>query len=440
LLYINNHNLTFTESAAKYGLADTGFSTQAVFFDYDRDGDLDMYLTNYLLSPNNSNVITPRDRSGYSPANDRLYRNDGDNTGAGHPVFSDQTLAANIKEDGYGLGVSVSDFNNDGWPDVYVGNDFVSNDVLWQNNMDGTFTNVVAAAMHHQSYSSMGTDAADLNNDLLTDLVTLDMLPETNERKKTTYSLMNYERYESERRMGYEPEFMRNMLQLNNGMLAGNIPFFSEIGRMANIHATDWSWSVLLADFNNDGWKDMHVTNGIGRDFINADFLEFSGGVYSNNLSKEEKQKAIQRKLASLDNVNLSNYLYINNKEIRFTDYSKQGGVDELSMSNGAAFVDLDNDGDLDLVVNNINKAAFVFINNTTTNGEEVTSHFLKVQLKGDSLNRRAFGARVSIYQAGNAQCLEQQPVRGYFSSVDQDLFFGLGQSSKIDSLRVLWP
>ncbi|MHA4842907.1 FG-GAP-like repeat-containing protein [Flavitalea antarctica] len=443
LLYINDHNLGFRESADDYGLADTSFSTQAAFFDYDRDGDLDMYLTNYLLSPSNSNTVFPRDRSGYSPANDRLYRNDGDSAGSGHPIFSDQTLQANIKEDGYGLGISVSDFNNDGWPDVYVGNDFISNDLLWQNNKDGTFTNVIAGSMRHQSYSSMGTDAADLNNDMLTDLVTLDMLPETNERKKTTYSLMNYERYEAERRMGYEPEFMRNMLQLNNGnSTAGNTgtPFFSEIGRLANIHATDWSWSVLLADLNNDGWKDMHITNGIGRDFINADFLEFSNNLYTNSLNKEDKQKAIQKELASLDNVNLSNYLFLNNKNLQFTDFSHEGGIDELSMSNGAAFADLDNDGDLDLVTNNINKAAFLFINNTNRPAKAASSHFLKIKLKGESSNRQGFGSKLTLYQPGNIQQLEQNPVRGYFSSVDQDLFFGLGVSGKVDSVRVVWP
>lgn len=443
LLFINQHDLSFKEEAEAYGLANTGNSTQAVFFDYDKDGDLDMYLANYLLSANNSNTILPRDKSGHSPANDKLYRNDGDSVNVGHPVYTDVSMAAGIKEDGYGLGVSVSDFNSDGWPDIYVANDFISNDELWLNNRNGTFVNCIDKAIQHQSYSSMGADAADINNDTLTDIITLDMLPETNKRKKTSLSFMNYDRYESERAMGYEPEFMRNMLQLNNGNLkTGNssIPFFSEIGRLSGIHATDWSWSVLMADFNNDGWKDMHVTNGIGRDFIDADFVEFSNNIFNNNLTKEEKQKAIRKKLASLENVNLPNYLYINNKDLTFSDESKNGGVDEPSMSNGAAYVDLDNDGDLDLVVNNINKPAFVLLNNTYQKDKAPASHFLSLQLHGDSLNRKGFGAKVFVYNNGNVQLQEQNPVRGYFSSIDQQLVFGLAQDDHADSLVVMWP
>jgi len=219
LLFINQHDLTFKEQAAEYGLADTGYSSQVVFFDYDRDGDLDMYLANYSFNNSNvsANYVVPRDRSGNSVANDRLYRNDRDSMHLGHPVFVDVSLQAGIKDDGYGLGVSVSDFNNDGWPDIYVADDFLSNDNLWLNNKNGTFTNCIAKAIRHQSYSSMGVDAADLNNDGLSDVVTLDMLPEYNGRKKTSFSFMNYERYQSERLRGYEPEFMRNMLQLNNG-------------------------------------------------------------------------------------------------------------------------------------------------------------------------------------------------------------------------------
>jgi hypothetical protein len=443
LLFINQHDLTFKEEAEAYGLADTGYSTQAVFFDYDKDGDLDMYLTNYLLTANNANNIYPRDRSGYSPANDRLYRNDRDSAHLGHPVFKDVTRDAGIKEDGFGLGVVAGDFNGDGWPDIYVANDFVSNDELWLNNHNGTFTNCIAASMRHQGYSSMGADAADINNDGLPDIVTLDMLPEYNERKKTSLFFMNHDRYDKERAMGYEPEFMRNMLQLNNGSTKHGdtaIPFFSEIGQLAGIQATDWSWSVLLADFNNDGWKDMHVTNGIGRDFINADFLEFSSNVFNSTLPRKEREEAIRKKLADLKNVNLPNYLFINNHDLTFADASETAGINEPSMSNGAVYVDLDNDGDLDLVVNNINSEAFVFINNTNQKGKVSATHFLSLGLEGDSLNKQGFGSKVLLYNHAGIQMQEENPVRGYFSSVDRQLIFGLGVENHVDSLVVIWP
>jgi len=443
LLFINQKNLTFLEEAENYGLADTSYSTQAAFFDYDKDGDLDMFLSNYLIGGNNANYIIPRDTSGRSVANDRLYRNDGDTLKLGHPFFVDVSIQANIKDDGYGLGLSVSDFNNDGWPDVYVANDFISNDNLWINNKNGTFTNCIAKALRHQSYSSMGADAADINNDGLTDIVTLDMLPEYNKRKKESFFFMNYERYQSERLRGYEPEFMRNMLQLNNGNICKNdtcLPFFSEIGQLAGISATDWSWSVLMADFDCDGWKDIHMTNGIGRDFINADFIEFSNQIFASSLDKKEQQKAIKKKLASLDHVKLNNYLYTNNRNYTFSDASERSGIDEASMSNGAAYVDIDNDGDFDLVVNNINKEAFVFVNNTIEEKKVSNPHFLSVVLKGDTLNSQGFGTKLLLYQKGSLQVQEQNPYRGYCSSVDQKLIFGLGGNDKIDSLVVLWP
>jgi hypothetical protein len=442
LLFINQHNLSFKEQAEEYGLADSSYSSQAVFFDYDKDGDLDVYLSNYLVTDNNANYIKPRDNSGRSYANDRLYKNEGYSSQLNHPIFSDATIQAGIKEDGFGLGVVVSDFNNDSWPDIYVANDFITNDELWLNNKNGTFTNLINKSLRHQSYSSMGADAADINNDALSDVITLDMLPEYNERKKISTFFMNYERFEAERAMGYEPEYMRNMLHLNNGTFhAGDttIPFFSEIGQLAGIAATDWSWSVLMADFNNDGWKDIHITNGIGRDFINADFLDFSNNMFASGKTEEEQRKAIRNKLASLDHVNLSNYLYFNKHNYTFENVSESAGIDELSMSNGAAYADLDNDGDLDLVVNNINKPAFVFVNNTIQQNKS-KAHYISVRLKGDSLNTKGFGTKIWLYSNGKVQYQEQNPVRGYFSSVDQQLFFGLGEESQIDSIVAIWP
>src|SRR5688572_1535794 len=443
LLFINQRDLTFREEGESYGLADTSYSTQAVFFDYDRDGDLDMYLANYLLNAGNANNIVPRDRSGRSPANDKLYRNNGDSANAGHPVFSDVSAQAGIKEDGLSLGVSVSDLNNDGWPDIYVANDFISNDVLWLNNRNGTFTDCIDRAFRHQSYSSMGADAADINNDALPDILTLDMLPEYNERKKTSYSFMNYDRYEAERNMGYDPEFMRNMLQLNMGSRLqrnASIPFFSEIGQLSGIEATDWSWSVLLADFDNDGWKDVHITNGVGRDFIHGDFLEFSNSVFNNAMSADEQKKLVREKLASLKHINLPNYLYINKHDLTFSDESEYAGINEPSMSNGAAYADLDNDGDPDLVVNNINKNAFIFINNTNQENRPASSHYISLQLKVDSLNKQGFGAKIFAFNRGDAQMQEQYPVRGYCSSVDQQVLFGLGKNDHVDSLVIIWP
>ncbi len=439
LLFINQHNLTFRECAAAYGLADSGYSTQAVFVDYDRDGRLDMYLANYRLNGPNANSLYPRDNSGRSPANDKLYHNDGFSTALGHDVFTDISMAAGIKEDGYGLGLVAGDFNGDGWPDIYVANDFVTNDEMWLNNQKGGFYNGISKAMRHQGYSSMGADAADINNDGLPDIVTLDMLPEYNERKKQSFFFMNYDRYQSERSLGYEPEFARNMLQLNNGT-RDSIPLFSEIGQLAGIAETDWSWSVLMADFDNDGWKDMHITNGIGRDFINGDFIEFSTtALAAAGTSPEKQRKMVRDKLAALKPVTLSNYLYQNQHNYTFKNIAEAAGVHTPSLSNGAAYADLDNDGDLDMLVNNINQPAFVLINNSRQQ-QPLKTHYLRIKLKGDSLNTRGIGAKLVVYCRGLVQTQEQEPVRGYFSSVDPDLVFGLGEQTQADSLQIVWP
>lgn len=444
LLFINNHNLTFTESAAEYGLADTSYSTQAVFLDYDKDGRMDMYLVNHEIHPRVSqNDIVKRDTSGHSIRSDKLYRNMGNLPGTNHPFFKDVSLSAGIKDDGYGLGVVVSDFNNDGWPDIYVTNDYLSNDLLWINNKNGTFTNIIGESLAHQSYSSMGVDAADINNDGLPDIASLDMQPEDNYRKKMMYSFMTYSRYESERRAGYQPEFMRNMLQLNRGVQQKGdtaVPYFSEIGQLAGISATDWSWSVLMADFENSGNKDIYITNGMGRDLINADFINFRADTYGtgNTLNRE---RTLRSQLASLDSVPLRNYYFHNNGNYTFSNESVAAGFTEPSISNGAVYVDLDNDGDLDLVTNNINQEASVYINNSIQKGKQNTSnHFLNFSLRGDSLNRNGFGAKVILWNKGTMQMLEENPVRGYASSVDQRLHFGLGNITHPDSAVVIWP
>src|SRR6185437_10265367 len=441
LLFINQHNNTFKEEAAEYGLDDTSYATQAVFFDYDKDGDLDMYLCNYMLNASYSaNYLFQKNLSGNSPANDKLYRNDGFKNG--HPVFTDVSKEAGIKEDGYGLGVSVSDFNMDGWPDIYVSNDFVSNDDFWLNNKNGTFSNMLDRSTKHQSYSSMGLDAADINNDGKIDFATVDMMPEDNYSQKQIYSFMNYDRYQQERNLGYSPEFSRNMLQLNNGNYYEgdtSLPFFSEIGQLAGISETDWSWSILFADFNNDGYKDLHITNGIGRDFINADFIDFSKTA-RNASSEEQSKKMLNDKIVSLGHVEVPNYLYLNNSNYTFTNITDSSGIKEKSLSTGAAYVDLDNDGDLDLVVNNINGPAFILINNENQPGKSKTNHSLGFILHGDSLNTKGFGDKVFVYANGTKQLQEEYPVRGYLSSVDTKLLFGTGKNKTADSVVIVWP
>jgi len=436
LLFINNRNLTFTESASQYGLADTSFSTQAAFFDFDKDGRLDMYLVNHELHPAVAqNDIVKPDNSGHSIRTDRLYRNMGILPGTNHPYFKDVSLSAGIKDDGYGLGVAVSDLNGDGWPDIYVTNDYLSNDLLWINNRNGTFTNIIAGSLGHQSYSSMGVDAADIDNDGLPDIATLDMMPEDNYRKKMMYSFMNYGRYETERRAGYQPEFMRNMLQLNRGTRQKAdtaIPYFSEIGQLAGMSETDWSWSVLLVDLDNDGYKDISITNGMGRDLINSDFVSYRSQTYG-TIDKQVRERLLRAQLDSVGAVPLRNYYFHNNGNCSFSNQSQLSGIDEKTISNGAAYVDLDNDGDMDLVVNNINQEACIYINNSG-------GHFVNFTLRGDSLNRNGFGTKVTLWQNGHIQSVEQYPVRGYASSVDTRLHFGLGKNSRTDSVIVTWP
>jgi hypothetical protein len=445
LLFINQHDNTFKEEAAEYGLDDSVYSTQAVFFDYDGDGRLDMYLVNHTLDDVRPNDIRERKVDSNAIAGDRLYHNEGIPPGMDHPVFKDVSRRAGIVEDGNGLGVVVSDFNGDGRPDIYVCNDYIRNDLLWLNNGDGTFTNCIGSALRHQSYSSMGADAADINNDGLPDLITLDMQPETNDRKKMMYSFLSDQRHQLEMDKGYEQQYIHNMLQVNNGVRTvdgRSEPFFSEIAEMAGIAETDWSWSVLIADFDNDGWKDVHITNGLGRDPTNIDFLEYAHntvletGVPENEIGQRRK---FISKLAERGPLKLRHYLFRNkggasSGGLQFEDISDSAGIGDAAISNGAVYVDLDNDGKLDIVTNNINGKAFV-LHNETKGG-----HYLTVKLEGDTMNKEGIGAVVTAYGGGMRQVVEQNPVRGYLSTVDARLHFGLGPAAVLDSLRIVWP
>ena len=436
----------FKEEAAEYGLADTSYSTQAAFFDYDGDGRLDMYLLNHTLSDRQPNNIRDYKVDSNAIAGDKLFHNEGIPQGSNHPVFKDVSKAAGIVEDGNGLGIAVSDFNSDGYPDIYVSNDYIRNDVLWLNNGNGTFTNSIASSIKHQSYSSMGTDAADINNDTLPDVITLDMQPETNERKKMMYSFLTDQRHQLEINKGYQPEYIHNMLQLNRGKRLKDgreEPFFSEIGEMAGIAETDWSWSVLIADLDNDGWKDVHIANGLGRDPTNIDFLEYRHNtVMQSGIPDSDagQRRIFMDHLSSLGEVKLRNYLYRNKGDLSFEDVSKSAGIDQLSISNGAAYADLDNDGDLDIITNNINGEAFIMQNDANDSDDKKrNTNYLTLQLQGDATNKNGIGAKVFAYTKGLMQMIEQEPVRGYLSTVDNRLHFGLA-NSRVDSLKIVWP
>jgi hypothetical protein len=425
-LFINNGNLTFTEKAASMGVADSGYSTQAVFFDYDRDSDLDLFVINHN-NKNLRNFDASFIKKMVDPdAGDRLYRNDNN-------VFTDVTTSAGIISNplGYGLGVSVTDFNNDGWPDLYVTNDYVEEDYLYINNHNGTFTEKLKDEMGHISNFSMGCDVADINNDGWTDLFTLDMLPETNRRQKLLYMPDNYELYNNQVQNGFHHQLMRNMLQVNNGNGT-----FSEIGQVSGVFCTDWSWASLLMDFNNDGYKDIFITNGYGRDMTNRDFVKF----YANERLKYirgEKSDNMFGMLQSIPVTPLHNYLYLNNGNLQFSDASIPAGFDKPTLSNGAACADLDNDGDLDLVINHLNAPAEIYRNMLVENGNG--GNCVKFSFKGQGQNTYGIGAVVSVYTSKGTIKLENYPVHGFQSSMQVPLQTGLA-SSVIDSVVVQWP
>lgn len=431
MLFVNNGPNadgipTFTEKAGSYGIADGGYSVMAAFFDYDKDDDLDLFV---LINERMNNVPTnyrPKIADGTAVNNDHLYRNNGDGT------FTNVTMEANIKLEGFGLGLAISDLNKDGWPDIYISNDYLSNDVLYINNGDGTFTNRIGEYVGHQSQFSMGNDIADINNDGLSDIITTDMLPETNARKKTTIGNKSYSTYINNERYGYEYQYVRNMLHLNNGLDQGMK--FSEVGQLAGVYQTEWSWSPLFIDADNDGFRDLFITNGFPKDITDKDFSNYRADVGS--------IATIRQLVDSIPIIKIPNYAYKNNGALRFTNVTDEWGLGLRSFSNGAAFADLDNDGDLDYVTNNINDAAFIF-KNTLNDSEDKTrkvNSYLDIKLEGSATNKMGIGSKVTLYTGGLIQYSEEFTYRGFLSSVDPQIHFGLGTNTSVDSVVVIWP
>jgi hypothetical protein len=434
LLFINQKNNTFKEEAKAYGLDYSGNTTQAAFFDYDHDGDLDAYLVTNVMNMRGPNNIRPKVSDGSSPNADRLFRNNGNGT------FTDVSGQAGILDEGYGLGIAVTDVNNDGWPDVYVSNDYVSNDLLYINQQNGTFKNEIASYFKHQSYSAMGNDAADIDNDGLVDFITVDMLPQDPVRRKNMFGLMNYDRHLSELRMGYEPQFMRNTLQHNEGNAPGGIqPVFSEIGRYSGVEATDWSWGALFADYDNDGFRDLMITNGYPKDITNRDFVIYRMAEYEMQMrSGNGDNQRLAEALKKVEGAHVPNYLFSNNHDLTFSNKSADWGFDIPSFSNGAVYADFDNDGDLDVAMNNIDQEAFLYQNHSERKPDQ---HFLTVKLKGPALNRDGFGAKIWLWTGQGKQYAEHSPYRGYQSTTETNrVHFGLGNASKIDSITIVWP
>ena len=433
-LYINQGNNEagvpqFKDQARQYSLDLKGFSTQAAFFDYDLDGDLDMYMLNHSVHSNGTfGKSTLRDER-HPLAGDKLMRNDGG-------TFTDVSEETGIYSSvlGYGLGISVGDVNWDGYPDIYIGNDFHENDYLYINNGDGTFSEQLQQSIRHTSRFSMGNDIGDINNDGLPDIMSLDMLPDDPVMLKTSAGEDAYDVYNYKLRYGYNHQFARNTLQLNMGQ--GK---FSEIGMLSGIHATDWSWSGLMADLDLDGYKDLYIANGIKRRSNDLDYINYvSNDAVQHRLEGDltDEDMALIEKLPV---VKIPNYVFKNKGDLSFEDVSEDWGLQHQSFSNGAVYADLDNDGDLDIVTNNVDQEAFVYRNNTINAGQ-VQSNYLKIRLQGDKTNQQGIGTKVIIPMDTNILVQEVYTSRGYQSAVPAESVFGLGQLQSIDSLWVIWP
>jgi hypothetical protein len=432
-LYINNGVKakgvpTFTEKAAEYGLADEAYSTHAAFFDYDRDGRLDMFLVNNSFRPVSSfglrNIRHVRSAHG----GHKLFHNDGKR-------FVDVSEKAGIfgSEIGFGLGVAVGDVNRDGRPDIYVSNDFFERDYLYINKGDGTFAEVLEEQMPSISMFSMGLDMADINNDGLLDIYVTDMLPEDNYRLKLTSQFESWDVYQAKLKNDYHHQFMRNMLHLNNG--DGT---FSEIGQLAGVARTDWSWSALIADYDLDGHKDIHVTNGLRRDVTSQDYISFlANDETMRSATRGGKRVDFLKLVNAMSETPLPDYAFRNNGDLTFSKQSAAWGVDQLNFSNGAGYGDLDGDGAIDLVVNNVNQEAFIYRNNARA---QSGNRFLQVMLEGEGPNRFAIGAKVTVRSGDTLFFQELMPSRGFQSSVDYVLTFGVGARDTLDSVEVEWP
>ena len=434
-LFINNKNLSFTESAAKYGLDNDGYTTQATFFDYDKDGDLDCMLVNN--SPIPVNVLNQANNRDL-PANqwdvpqmlkgggDHLYKNE-------NGFFKEVTKAAGLHGSliSLGLGVTISDLNNDGWLDAYVSNDFYERDYMYINQKNGTFKDEYETSFQHGSLSSMGADIADINNDGLQDIFTTDMLPNDERRLKMNTSFENYDQFMIKYNSGFYNQYTQNALQINVGQNK-----FLETGFYSGVAASDWSWGALMFDADNDGLNDIYVSNGIYRDVTDQDFIDFFANDIIKDMNKTGKKENVKNLLNKMPSTPLANRMFRNEGNLKFKDEAKNWGMDIPSFSNGAAYADLDNDGDLDMLVNNVNAEAFVFKN--TTNDTK-KNHYVKINLQFDSLNKFAIGSKIELYSNNVMQTKELITSRGFQSSVDYTLHFGLPQN-KIDSIKIIWP
>jgi hypothetical protein len=433
-LYINNGDLTFSESAADYGLDFQGFSTQASFFDYDRDGDLDMYLLNHAVHTENSFGRASLRYLDDGLAGDRLYKN---NSEKGEKRFTDITNEAKIYSSqlGYGLGTGISDLNNDGWPDLYVSNDFNENDYLYLNKADGTFQDQTSSSINYSSRFSMGSDFADMNNDGWVDFITLDMLAKDETIQKLSQGEDTEEILQQKLNYGFERQFSKNCFQLNNGNGT-----FSEIAQLSGISATDWSWGVLLADYDNDGWKDIFISNGIVRRPNDLDYMNFITNPNLENGLQNNVDLSDLELASEMPTGDVENFFFRNNKDLTFQDVSATWNVSRKNISNGSAYADLDNDGDLDLIINNINSTAEILENQQAQQLGKAKNNFLKIRFKGLGGNKFGIGSRVEAFWNKGQIIQENFTSRGFQSSTAPEVHLGLGEINSLDSLKVIWP